>query len=199
MGDQIPTRRAKKSGMGGNSPPQLKGPQLQRKMAENQQRRQQALTMRIQGGTYEQIAGQMGVSTMTAYRYVQDAIREIPKEEAKHAKTLEISKLNASELRINARLAKPCTVIEAVRLELALVKIGERRAKLEGFDAPTRAELTGRNGAPLTLTINDLQSMSNAELERVINASLRGRTLGRGNVGAESADGDSESGARQPH
>ena len=40
-----------------------------------------------------------------------------------------------------------------------LLKLSERRAKLEGIDAPTRTELTGKDGKPLSLEMVDQMLM----------------------------------------
>lgn len=199
---EIPTRSAKKrakKNAGPGSPTVLKGPHLQIKMSETQDRRRQALGLRRTGATYEQIANRMNVSIMTAHRYVNDAIRDIPMENAKEVKALAVAKLDAAEVRLNAKLSGPVSVIEHVRLELALVKIAERRARLEGHDAPTRTELTGRNGAPLSLSLNDLAGMTNAQLERVIADSIRGRASGGGPTGDESTGGEGPGRTRQSH
>ena len=129
---EIPTRKQRKRLKAKNgSPQQLKGPALQRKMASNQEKRRQALILRRQGGTYDQIGKALGVSTMTAHRYVHDSIAAIPREEAKEVKALAIAKLDAQEMRLNVLLestARKPTVLELVRIELALVRIAERRS-----------------------------------------------------------------------
>jgi hypothetical protein len=201
---EIPTRkeRKKRSAAKNGSPKQLKGPQLQKKMSDNQEKRRQALVLRRQGATYDQIGKALEVSTMTAHRYVNDAIAAIPREEAKEVKALAISKLDAQEMRLNVLLEsttrKP-TVLELVRIELALVRIAERRARLEGHDAPTRAEITGKDGAPLALSVADLEGMTDEQLERYIaNASRGGGARGR-HSDPEEARGGASGEARRSH
>lgn len=209
MSDEIPIRKRKKRVLKGQ-PPSLSGPQLAVKMADNQEKRRQALILRKQGATYEQIQRAMGLSTpMVAWRYVNDAIRAIPATEAKENKALAQQKLDAQEQRVNTLLQKlevkreqsltgELFVLEQVRLELALTRTAERRAKLEGHDAPSRTEVTGRDGAPLALTVAQLEGMDDEQLADVIRAH-------RGSVGGhvhsdEAGEAPSEAGpTRRAH
>lgn len=212
---EIPTRKRKKP-TGGN----LHGPDKQIIQAETQERRRQALILRKQGATYEQIATQLKFSTkMVAWRYVHEAIADIPADEARDAKRIEVEKLDARELRLNQLLLRidgrrdlyekrardaggdPANhvglfVVEEVRVNAALTKIAERRARLEGLDAPTRAELTGKDGAPLRLSTNDIQGMTDEQLDRVLNGARGGSGAGGGGARApEAAPGE----GRRPH
>jgi len=188
----------------------LDGPHLQRKMAETAEKRRQALALRKQGLTYEQIARAMGLSTkMVAWRYVEEAIKEIPRENAIAVKALATQKLDAQEARLNTLLAaadaadpkkkRSLSVAELVRIELALVRVAERRARLEGHDAPLRTELTGKDGAPLTLSVHDLEGMSDDQLDRVIRSALRSGASRGGSGPEEEEDGVSASAPRGSH
>jgi predicted transcriptional regulator len=185
------------------------------------EKRRLALMIRKRGATYEQIARELGLSTkMVAWRYVHEAIAEIPAEEARDTKRLELEKLDARELRLNNLLlsidqrrklyedkvklgvAEPedhvgLFVVEQCRIEQQLTRIAERRARLDGLDAPTRAELTGKDGAPLiSLTREDIKGMTDEQLKRVVNGTHRGGGAGAGGAGAPGAAPGED---RRPH
>ena len=155
--------------------------------AEVAEKRRQALVLRKKGATYEQIMREMGLSTpMVAWRYVNDAIAAIPREEAKECKALAVAKLDAQEVRLNNLLLEKATILEKCRIELVLVKLAERRARLEGHDAPTRTELTGKDGAPLALSLKDIEGMTDDQIDRALGHAIR--TASSAGVGAGEAE-----------
>lgn len=96
------------------------------------EKRRRALQMRKGGATYEQIAAQVGyASKATAYKAVRDELRALPADDAGELRTLERSRLDAL---LTAAWSK------AMRGDLWAVdrclRIMERRAALEGLDAP---------------------------------------------------------------
>lgn len=158
----IPTRKRKRS-----VPSQLRGPAFARKQEEVQEKRKEALALRRAGATYQQIADKMGLSTpMQAHRYVNDALAAIPMANAIALKQLALTKLDAQEVRMNQAQKNAKTVLEACRVELTLVKLAERRAKLEGTDAPVRNEHTGANGGAILTGHVDLEGLTDEQLER---------------------------------
>lgn len=92
-----------------------------------------AIELRKAGATYDKIAEALGYENRSgAYKIVVGALRDLVQEPAQELRTLELERLDAMTLAIWARAQKG---------ELAavdrLLKIGERRAKLLGLDAPT--------------------------------------------------------------
>lgn len=194
----VPTRKERKLTRG-KLPKSLRGPALQQRMADVREKRAKALELRKQGATYAQIAEQMGLSTpMVAWRYVNDALADIPKENAIGLRNLEISKIDAREVLLNSKLAK-ANVGETVKIVTALTKLQERRSRLLGLDAPNRTEVTGRDGAPLAMTVNDLTELSNEQLERIVDDALRQSARSGGADDAEEAAPSGDRGARRSH
>jgi hypothetical protein len=128
---------------------------------------QQAAEMRSRSLTYQQIGDALGMSRQAAHKAVLRAIEDIPKEAAAEALALELEKLDAYERRLFEVLEKKhlyisrggkvvfhdgepieddTSVIQAIS---ALLRVGDRRAKLLGLNAPTRVdtELTINEGA----------------------------------------------------
>ena len=192
MDENIPKRKKRS--------PNLNRADKQIVSAEVAEKRRQALVLRKKGATYEQIKREMGLSTaMVAWRYVHDAIAEIPREDAIECKALAIAKLDAQEVRLNNLLLEKTTVLEKCRIETVLVKLAERRARLEGHDAPSRTELTGKDGAPLALSLKDIESMTDDQLERALGSALRTATSGGAGAGAPEAIPGAARGERRHH
>lgn len=197
MSEEVPPRKRR----GKRPVPGLSGPSKQIAAAEVQERRRQALELRKRKMTYEAIARAMGLSTpMVAWRYVQDALKAIPAEVASEVKQLEIEDCRDDLRKLNERLAVAGDRISFVDLSKALgakMKLREQLARYLGLYAPTRTELTGRDGAPLTLTMTDIQSMTDEQLERAISSGSRGPGgAGGARAGAEEeAPGE----AGEPH
>jgi DNA-binding CsgD family transcriptional regulator len=125
-------------------------------------RRREAWRLRRESHSFEEIGRALGVSTKTAWKYVNDWWKEISGEIAEDAavlRSMELEKLDAIERRwipvaLNPNLLalEPgpdgalVPVGEARSLELALravdrlLKVAERRARLLGLDAPERLE-----------------------------------------------------------
>jgi predicted transcriptional regulator len=196
-------RDAKKGGKGGSVRNNLNGPDKDILSADVAEKRRTALGLRKQKMTYADIASAMGLSTaMVAWRYVQDALADIPMEVAAEVKQLEIEDCRADLFRINQRLAeeakgKKLTVRAMVAALGAKVKLREQLARYLGLYAPVRQEVTGKDGAPLlTLSMADIQGMTDDQLERHISAANRGS--GSSGSGAGSAATASRA-TRQPH
>lgn len=104
------------------------------------ERRRQALELRKAGATYDRIAQQLGFANRGgAYRAVETALREITAEPAQDVRQLELERLDALLLGLwpQARKGNQGAVDRVLR-------IMERRAKLLGLDAPTKAEVGGK-------------------------------------------------------
>jgi hypothetical protein len=128
--------------------------------------RQQCLEYRTMGKTYAQIGSLVGIDASTAYRHVQEALRELAEERkstADELRTLELERLDKLIRATEDILAKFHIVVNTKGVVEyggdpleddgpALVAIGrlqslsESRRKLLGLDAPTK--LTDGDGNP---------------------------------------------------
>lgn len=135
---------------------------------------QQAARMRSRSMTYQQIGDALGMSRQAAHKAVLRAIADIPKEDAAEVLSLELNKLDQYEQRLFEVLdashmkvsnsgkvvffdGEPVSddqpIIQAVT---ALLRVGDRRAKLLGLNAPTKVDTE--------ITINE----STGEVDRAI-------------------------------
>jgi hypothetical protein len=88
-----------------------------------------ACEYRKQGYTFAEIAEAMGISTATAYRWVSEAIKEIPQEAAAEARSLILGRLDYFTSRAFEILVD---VYDPGLVELVL-KLDDRRARLLGL------------------------------------------------------------------
>ena len=88
-----------------------------------------ALDFRIQGLSYRKIAGKMNTDQGTAFRLVDDAIRAITREKAEQVLSLELERLDMMQEAVfdKAREGNETSIN-------TVLKISERRGKLEGID-----------------------------------------------------------------
>jgi len=108
----------------------------QRRQFAAMERRKKALEMRMAGLTYQQIADNLGYGNRnSAYDAVDSALRDIPRENAVKLRTLELERLDFAASRIAKRVSQGD--LPAIDRWL---KIQERRARLQGLDAPTRIQ-----------------------------------------------------------
>lgn len=117
--------------------------------AKKRARANQALELRIAGATYRQIAAQLGVSEKAAYYDVQDELGRLDPVitgKAERLRELENARLDRLHVALAAgiKAGQPGAV-------LATVRVMERRAKLNGLDAPTK--IAGPDGQPMTVSI----------------------------------------------
>jgi hypothetical protein len=113
------------------------------------ERRMRALNLRKAGGSYRQIAQQLGVSLNTAWADVNAELlelREQTKADAAEVRDLELQRCDEMILGLwpAVRRGDPKAVSAAVR-------VSERRSKLLGLDAPSKSEISGANGGPVEL------------------------------------------------
>lgn len=105
-----------------------------------------ALALRCAGLSFAAIGTRIGVCKAQAFKLVRKGLEETRLQIAGSADTLRSEEL----ARLDGMLQK--VYPRAARGDLAAVdrvlKIGERRARLLGLDAPTRTALEGTEGAP---------------------------------------------------
>ena len=119
---------------------------------------QQAAQLRSMSLTYAQIGERLGITKQAAHQAVLRAIADIPKDGAEMALKLELEKLDIVEqklmqalLRKHLKVSNSGKVIiheddvvyddqPVISAATALMRLGERRARLLGLNAPTRVE-----------------------------------------------------------
>lgn len=122
------------------------------------EKRLRAFELRKQGHAYRSIGREIGVSVAMAFRYVNETLEELKSTalvEAEHLRNMELERLDGmlAGLWPAASSGDPQSVAAALR-------IGERRAKLLGLDAPTK--LAGHDGGALTFVELARQAMAEA-------------------------------------
>ena len=129
----------------------------------------EAAELRSRSKTFREIAEIFNVSVGTAYNMVQRAISDIPREATQELVALEIAKIDFLERKAieilekrhvmvapsgkiiyddNEKVEDDGPVLQAIN---TLSKLGDRRAKLLGLNAPTRTELS----STVSLSIED--------------------------------------------
>jgi len=123
------------------------------------QRRATALDLRKRGCSYREIGAALQVNTLTARKYVVDAIHEargLEDEDAVLVRDLEIERLDTILGALWPKVLKGDTF----SIQQAL-KVMERRSAYLGLDAPNRTEFLG---AIATLTPDTVTKLSDEEL-----------------------------------
>lgn len=94
------------------------------------------LRMRRAGAEYHAIAKHFGLSRNTVFHKIQDALREMPKEEASELRALEAAKLDYAETRLQQGIQEGN--VAAIN---ALVRLSESRRQLLGLNLPEQHEV----------------------------------------------------------
>ena len=119
------------------------------------QRQKQALTLRLSGASFEQIAVALGYASKAgAYMSVMAGLAKVPEPEAKAYRKLNLERLNRGRLGYWRNLEKGDP--RSVELE---IKTQERETRYLGLDAPIRAEITGKDGGPVLISLAELALM----------------------------------------
>lgn len=111
------------------------------------QREAQAVKLRINGAEYAEIGALLGISKQAAWKLVSNylkATRAQTGEDANVLRDLELQRLDALYMAMHPQAVKG----NQGAVDRCL-RIMERRAKLEGLDAPTKNEVTGARGGPV--------------------------------------------------
>lgn len=106
----------------------------------------QALELRKQGKSYKEIGEALGISLSVARRNVMESVKLLRgkrDEEAWEVVALELMRLDAQVAALWPQRADPT-------VSNALIRVAEHRAKLLALFAPTRHEITGADGTPLS-------------------------------------------------
>jgi hypothetical protein len=125
-----------------------------------------ALELRKAGATYQMIAEQLGyASARGAHKAVASALKATLKEPADEVRELELARLDAMLITLWRRVTQGDE-----RAILTALKIGERRSKLLGLEAPRRTELSGIIDilGARELSLKALSAEELAALERIV-------------------------------
>lgn len=109
-----------------------------------------ALALRCEGLTFDQIGARLGFTRQRAHQLVSNALAAVAaeqKELAEHQLAFELAQIDSVIRGMAAKSARGDAKAGAV-----ILKAMERRAKLLGLDAPTKTDVTsgGKPIAPIT-------------------------------------------------
>lgn len=140
-----------------------------RKAAREVRRAEQAreaLQIRLAGHTYAEVATRLGMSGEgQAYKVVQRALVELPKQSAEEYRAIELARLEEMHRHLSPTItAEPKDVGASARCEAvgAAIRASDRRAKLLGLDAPTTSLV-----ASTTLSASEWDAYRAALLEEL--------------------------------
>ena len=127
---------------------------------EGRIRSQKALSFRLAGLSYRQIATELGFKEVSgAYRSVRRAMDQLTADNAEDLRALESERLDAMLFGIwKAARSGNVQAIDRV------IRIMERRAKLHRLDPPEQRELSGPGGGPIS--VDDARALLLDRLER---------------------------------
>jgi len=117
------------------------------------ERKAQALSRRIGGFTFQQIADEMGVSRQAAHALVKSALAELNEkiaESAAELRRLELERLDTMRSAVWGGVLKG----DLQSIDRAL-KISARLSALAGLDAPTKQDITS-GGDKIIVTIKGI-------------------------------------------
>lgn len=134
-------------------------------------RQEKALDLRRSGLSFERIGAKIGISTSRAHSLVMAGLADARAQitgAADELRAEEVARLDAMLHALWTRAKKG----EAAAIDRVL-KIGERRQKLLGLEAPVRIETTGRDGKPIEVSSSvsiDPSKLSTQALRELLDA-----------------------------
>lgn len=153
-----------------------------------QARAYQAMKLRRDGLTYQQIADKLGYKAAngaySAVRRVLDKIDGETKEIARDIRMMEFSRLDCAHEAIFPKVQDGN--LEAIK---TMLKLMERRSKLMGLDAPARSEVSGPDGGPIerrTTTVTQLDRDIEELTQQLV---AQGKDSDKSEVEATTGDG----------
>lgn len=134
-------------------------------------RRAEAVTLAMAGLTYEQIGEQLDISASAAWSLVQRTIAETRNYAVDHLRSLENARLDRATTAIwNKVLDGDLKAVDAY------LRIADRRAKLNGLDAPTKVQMAVSVRQEMEDKLSELVNVIEAEVisdEDVVEAEER--------------------------
>jgi hypothetical protein len=155
-------------------------------------RRAEVATLRRKRMSLRAIARALGIPYITAKRDVDALTKEWQQsadEEIEKALALELVAYDASEANLIS-IAEDEEQAPATRIaaEQAISRIRDGRARVKGFNAAQRMEISGKDGGPIT--VSDYRSELAEAINKVITARGTGSLLGESEPGGAEAPGD---------
>lgn len=137
-----------------------------------------ALALRCEGFTFEQIGARLSVSKQRAHQLVKDALAAVAAERkdlAEHQLAFELSQIDSVIRGMAAKSARG-----DAKAGMTILKAMERRAKLLGLDAPDKHE-----------HLVDVRKLSDAELDtEIAHLAREAGAPGAAPAGEGTADGE---------
>lgn len=113
-----------------------RGVNVDRLEAESAELTRQCLELRLAGGNLESIGRTVGLHKSNVSRRIKAALAAIPEPEAAEMRKIENERLNVMQAAIWGKVRKgDYGAVDRV------IKISERRSRLNGLDAPQRVDL----------------------------------------------------------
>lgn len=116
-----------------------------------EQRREQVIKLRVDGYGFREIAKTLSIGLATAYddfKAVMDRTTASANSTADEERRVSLERIDRAIVKLMPMLDDPDLALDAMdRLD----KLERRRAALLGLDSPAKQELTGKDGAPLTV------------------------------------------------
>ena len=119
------------------------------------ERRLKAISLRKAGHAWESVGAQMGITQQAAQQLVKRALAATMREATADLRALEVARLDDLLLALYSLATSNDPELPLTRLQLEaqdrVLRIMERRAKLLGLDAPSKQEITGADGGPISV------------------------------------------------
>ena len=118
------------------------------KQTTDRVRQIEALNLRRAGASYQQIADRLGYSDyQSAFRSVQNLLKKMTSESVEELRAVENERLDTMQIAVwNDAVKGDDRAINTV------IRISERRARLNGLDAPV--QLTGADGGAILIKLD---------------------------------------------
>lgn len=169
--------------------PRKPAPKKPRQRARGVVQRKNALQLRAEGHTYDQIAAKLKIAKSSAYELVERELSTVAAESKRFATTILDEELE--RCRFVLRSMAPKVAKGDPKAAQAFLRAEERIAKLLGIDAPTRAEVSGPHGTPIA---HEIASTTPDALHARLAAAVARAARGADSEGARPDDGAGASG-----
>lgn len=101
------------------------------------ERATEAIKLRRLGLTYEEIGERLGISKAQAWKSCARFLATVPIEDVEAVRTIELDRLD-----LVVKVLMPKVVAGDLQAIDRLLRVMERRAKMQGLDAPTKIDIT---------------------------------------------------------